>query len=565
MTGYVVLDLFGGVALLLWGLHMVQSGVVRAFGPELRGFLGRALRNRFTAFLTGIGVTALWQSSTATALMATSFTRKGLVALVPALALMLGANVGTALVVQLFSFPVADAAPVLLVVGVVAFQRQGHARIRDLGRAAIGLGLMLLALHTLMDTLAPGENAPQVQAILAAATAAPWVDLILGALLAWGAHSSLAVVILAMSLAYSSFISPEGTLAFVLGANLGSALNPLFEGARPDPASRRLPLGNLATRVIGCAVVMPVLQPIAATLGHFQPNPARFAADFHLFFNLAVATAFILPLDWIAQLLVRVLPDRKQAADPATPLYLDDDALGAPSVALACAARETLHLGDLVEMMLRRSMAALMSNDRRLVAEVSRMDNSVDQLCEAIKLYVVTKVTRNPLDENEGNRAMEIISAAINLEHIGDIIDKNLMELALKKIKKQLAFSREGAADLEAIHTRVLGSLKLAFGVFISGDVEIARQLLAEKAELRNIESVAMENHLARLREGRAESIESSSLHLDVLRDLKRIHSHLCSFAYPVLERIGELQPTRLKDAEAIQVAGTLSANGTAH
>jgi phosphate:Na+ symporter len=562
MTGYVILDLFGGVALLLWGLHMLRSGVVRAFGPELRRFLGSALRNRFTAFLTGIGVTAILQSSTATALMATSFTRKGLVALMPALALMLGANVGTALVVQLLSFNVSIAAPILLVVGVGAFHHRGHTRIRDLGRAAIGLGLMLLALHTLLDTLAPAENAPQLGAVLAAATAAPWIDLIIGAVLAWAAHSSVAVVILAMSLAYSSFISPVGTLAFVLGANLGSAINPLLEGAQADPASRRLPVGNLATRVFGCLVAFPLLQPIATELGRFQPNPARFAADFHLIFNVAIAAVFIFALDWLARVLTRLLPERKAVADTAAPLYLDEDALEAPSVALACAARETLHLGDLVETMLRRSMTALLANDRKLVGDISRMDNAVDRLHEAIKLYVVTKVMRHPLEENEGARAMEIMSAAINLEHIGDIIDKNLMELAQKKIKKQLAFSPEGAADLEAIHARVLGSLKLAFGVFISGDVQIARQLLAEKAELRNAESAAMESHLARLREGRPETRESSSLHLDVLRDLKRIHSHLCSFAYPVLERTGELQPTRLRESEALAIADTLPLNG---
>jgi phosphate:Na+ symporter len=241
MTGYVILDLFGGVALLLWGLHMLRSGVVRAFGPELRRFLGWALRNRFTAFLTGVGVTAVLQSSTATALMATSFARKGLVALMPALALMLGANVGTALVVQFLSFNVSIAAPILLVVGVGAFHHRGHTRIRDLGRAAIGLGLMLLALHTLLDTLAPAENAPQLGAILAAATAAPLLDLIIGATLAWAAHSSVAVIILAMSLAYSSFVTPVGTLALVLGANLGSAINPLLEGAHADPRAAACP------------------------------------------------------------------------------------------------------------------------------------------------------------------------------------------------------------------------------------------------------------------------------------------------------------------------------------
>ncbi|HXR88276.1 MAG TPA: Na/Pi cotransporter family protein [Stellaceae bacterium] len=558
MTGLAILDLLGGVALLLWGLHMVQSGVLRAFGPELRRFLAATLRNRVSAFLMGAGITAALQSSTATALMATSFTASGLVALVPALAVMLGANVGTTLVVQLLSFDVAKAAPVLLILGVVAFRQGARTRTRDLGRVAIGLGLMLLSLHILMDSLAPAEIAPGLRAAIAPLTSSLWLTLVLGAALAWAAHSSVAVVVLTMSLAYSQFVTPVAALALVLGANLGSAINPFFEGATADPASRRLPLGNLITRIVGCALVLPFLPEIAGVFQHIDPNAARFAADFHTLFNLGVAALFILPLDGLALLLVRLLPERKPAADPSAPLYLDESAVGSPSVALVCAAREVLHMGDLVEAMLRQAMAALMTNDRKLVAEVSRMDDGVDRLHEAIKLYVVTKVMHDPLEESEGQRAMEIIGATINLEHIGDIIDKNLMELAQKKIKKRLAFSAEGAAELAAIHRRVVESLKLAFGVFIGGDVRIARQLLAEKAEFRSADFAASESHLGRLREGRIESIESSSLHLDVLRDLKRIHSHLCSFAYPVLERAGELQPTRLKQTagEASDVAG---------
>ena len=546
----MLLDLVGGVALLLWGLHMVHSGIVRAFGSDLRRLLSNALRNRFLALLAGILVTALLQSSTATGLMTASFVSAGTVDLVPALAIMLGANVGTTLIVQLLSFNVSALAPILLVVGVTAFKRGRQTRTRDLGRVAIGIGLMLLSLHILLDTLAPAENAPVVRFLLSSATDEPLLCLLLAAALTWMAHSSVTVVVLVMSLAASGFITPLASLALVLGANLGSAINPLIEGSRGDnPASRRLPLGNMLNRLIGCAVVLPFLEPITTALGRLEPSPARLAADFHTAFNVLMALLFILPLNAVAAFLERLLPERVKARDPATPLYLDETALATPSVALACAARETLHIGDLVETMLRQTMTALMSDDRRLVAEISRTDDAVDKLDEAVKLYL-TKLTRESLGERDGRRAMEIISFSINLEHVGDIVDKNLMEAAAKKIKHKIVFSREGAAELEAFHEEVCDNLKLAFSVFMSGDLATARQLITEKAKLRETEFAAAENHLARLREGRVESIESSSLHLDILRDLKRIHSHICSVAYPVLERAGELQPSRLRDAE---------------
>ena len=549
MGSMILLDLVGGVALLLWGLHMVHSGIVRAFGSDLRRILSKALSNRFLAFLAGLTVTTLLQSSTATGLMTASFVTDGSVNLVPALAIMLGANVGTTLIVQVLSFNVSALAPVLFLIGVTAFKRGGQTRTRDLGRVAIGVGLMVLSLHILLDTLAPAENAPVVRTVLGAVTAEPLLCLAVAAALTWVAHSSVTVVLLVMSLAYSQFIAPEAALALILGANLGSAINPLVEGSHSDnPASRRLPLGNLLNRVVGCVLVLPFLQPIAAALARFEPNPSRMAADFHTAFNVALALIFILPLDGVAALLARFLPERPKAGDPSTPLYLDETALATPSVALACAARETLHIGDIVETMLRQTMAAITTNDRKLADEISGMDDAVDRLDEAVKLYL-TQLTRESLNERDAMRAMEIISFSINLEHVGDIIDKNLMEVASKKIKRQIAFSPEGAAELAAFHQEVCDNLKLAFGVFMTGDLKSARQLVTEKATLRATEFAAAENHLARLRDGRSESIESSSLHLDILRDLKRIHSHICSVAYPVLERAGELQPSRLKDA----------------
>jgi phosphate:Na+ symporter len=546
----ILLDLVGGVSLLLWGLHMVHTGIVRAFGSDLRRFLGAALRNRFLAFLAGTVVTALLQSSTATGLMTASFVTGGAVDLVPALAIMLGANVGTTLIVQVLSFNVSAVAPVLFLIGVTAFKRGGQTRTRDLGRVAIGIGLMVLSLHILLDTLAPAENAPAVRTLLSAMTDEPLLCVLMAAALTWAAHSSVTVVLLVMSLAYSNFITPVAALALIVGANLGSAINPLVEGSRSDnPASRRLPLGNLLNRLVGCAVVLPFLHPITTVLAQFEPNPSRMAADFHTAFNVGLALIFILPLNALAALLTRVLPDRPKSNDPSTPLYLDETALTTPSVALVCAARETLHIGDIVETMLRQTRAALLSDDRKLVAEICRMDDAVDRLDEAVKLYV-TKLTRESLSERDAHRAMEIISFSINLEHVGDIIDKNLMELAAKKIKRQVVFSKEGAAELESFHQEVCDNLKVAFSVFMSGDVRLARQLVTEKAALRAAEFAAAESHLSRLREGRSESIESSSLHLDILRDLKRIHSHICSVAYAVLERAGELQPSRLKEIE---------------
>jgi phosphate:Na+ symporter len=555
MGTIVLLDLMGGVALLLWGLHMVQSGILRAFGAELRQLLSKALGNRFAAFAAGLGLTALLQSSTATGLMTTSFASAGLVGLVPALAIMLGANVGTTLIVQLLAFNVTAVAPVLFIIGLIAFRSGARTRVKDLGRVAIGLGLTLLALHILLDTLAPAENAPGVRVLLNAITNDPVLCIVLAGALTWAAHSSVAIVLLVMSLASSHFVTPAAALALVLGANLGSAINPMLEGGRRgDAASYRLPAGNLLNRLVGVVLVVPFLHPVAEGLMALQPDMAKMTAAFHMAFNLGLALVFIGLLDPMAWLLEKAFPPRKRGTDPRAPRYLEESELETPSLALADAARETLHMADVVETMLRQVMTALMTNDRPLAGEVSRMDNIVDRLDEAIKLYV-TKLTRDSLDEREGRRAMEIISFAINLEHIGDIIDKNLSELAVKKIKRNLQFSPEGANELAAFHKRVLDNLRIAIGVFMSGDVGEARKLILEKTQLRDAELAAAERHLERLREGQPETLETTSLHLAMLRDLKRINSHVCSVAYPVLEAAGELASLHIRKNDPIMSA----------
>ncbi len=541
----IIINLVGEIALLLWGIHMVQSGVTRVFGTDLRHTLGRGLSTRLRAFLAGLAVTAALQSSTATALMAMSLIGVGAVELVPALAVMLGANVGTTLIVQVLSFDVTMVFPVLVAAGVFAFRRGRGTRVQDMGRVAIGLGLMLLSLHLLSEAIAPSENSATVRELLAALTREPLLNVAIAAALTWAAHSSVAVVLAVMSFAASGLIGPEATLAMVLGANIGSAINPVLEGTGGDPVKLRLPVGNLATRLIGVGIALPFVGVFADWLAALEPAPGRLAANFHTAFNLAIALLFVGILPLIAKLLVRLLPAGAAADDPAKPLYLDPAALQTPAVALANAAREALRMADVVEKMLAGTQATFHGDDRHLVEETSRMDDVVDRLHEALQRYIAA-IAHEGLSEAEARRLAEVQSFAINLEHIGDIIDKNITELSAKRLRLKLSLSPEGLSEIDAMYAQLLDHQRLAVAVFMSNDVEAARRLVAEKEQFRELERNSTERHFARVREGRKASIETSGLHLDVVRDLKRIDAHLAATAYPLLERAGALKPTRL-------------------
>jgi phosphate:Na+ symporter len=542
----ILLDLLGGAALLLWGLRMVRTGLMRGVGGDLRRFLGRSLGNRAYAFAAGLGVTVLLQSSSATCLLATSFAERGLMATAPALAVMLGADVGTSLVAQLLSLNLHWLSPLLVLAGVIAFMSSDSGQHRDIGRAVIGLGLMLLALRLVVGASAPMRDSQVVQTVLSALANEPLLAVLVGALLTWAAHSSLAMVLLVMTLADEKLLTVGLALALVVGANLGGGLPPFLAARGAEPAARRVPLGNLGFRLVGAIVVLAALTWIAPWVAKLEPDPARQVVNFHTAFNLALALVFLPFTGVVAQWLARLLPDKAEERDDR-PRYLDAGAVETPSLALAAATRETLRMGDTIEAMLRGTLDVLRTDDRKRAEHIALMDNTVDKLYEATKLYL-TKVSREDLSEQDNRRCADIIAFITNLEHIGDIVDKNLIELAEKKMKRKLRFSEEGFQEICALHGRLLDNLKLALSVFLSGEVATARRLLEEKVQFRDLERAASERHLARLREGRPESIETSALHLDILRDFKRINSHITSVAYPILEAAGALSATRLKE-----------------
>lgn len=551
MSGlFILLDFAGYVALLLWGVHMVQTGVQRAFGAALGAALGRALGTRLRAFATGLGITAALQSSTATGLMITGFAAGGVVGLAPALAAMLGANVGTTLIVQLLSFDLTSLAPILILAGVWMFRRYPPGRVRDLGRVFIGLGLLLLSLHQLVDLFEPFQNAPLLGIVLNALANQPVAAVLLCAIVTWAAHSSVAVVVLVMSLASYHMVSPQMAFALVLGANLGTAINPMIEGVTgDDPAARRLPLGNLLTRVVGVLlglVLLPWLQPL---MSDTSPDAARAVANFHTLFNIAVALIFLPWLSGYANLLTRWLPKRTDPNDPSRPQYLDEWAHDVPAVALGNAAREALRMADMLQTLLLYARAGFKRDNRHRMVQARQLDNALDKLENAITTYLATLDQEN-MTREDLQRVDDILAFASNIGHAGDIAYHGLLGHITKLRKQGWTLSEQQRTDLDETLAILIGNQRQAAALFVNDDLRQARTLAGEKSRFRNMEIQASEAHMKKIKSGDVDVAEIGSLYLDVLRDMKSINSHLVgASAYPLLARHGELLPSRIREA----------------
>lgn len=546
-----LINLAGSVALLLWGVHMVRSGVERAYGPSLRRGLGRMLGNRLMAFAAGLGVTAVLQSSTATGLMVTSFAAGGLVDLVPGLAVMLGANVGTTLIVQVLSFDVNWLAGLAMLIGILMFRRGGGTRVHDLGRVFIGLGLLLTALFQLEALVAPLSNSADLRVIFGTLAAQPGIAILLGAILAWAAHSSVAIVLLVVSLSHGHVLAPIAALALVVGSNLGSAVNPLLEsgtGAGSNPAGRQLALGNILNRAVGTLVMLAVLPALTTLLLKLGLPIGRLVADFHTGFNAVLALLFFPFLRPFAGLLRRLVPEHQGDVKPDQPLYLDPAARESPPLALAAAAREALRMADALGAMLAAAAAAITQGDRAQIGVARSQDDVLDHLNGAIKEYL-TSLDPDRLTESDQRRMMQLLTFTTNLEQAGDIIVANICPIASKRLKRGLAFSVEGEAELDGLMERLEGNLRTAVAVLMTEDPRAARELAAEKAVFRDLGAAASTAHFQRLRDRRVESVETSALHLDLLRHMKEVNAHfVAAAAYPVLEGQGELLATRVKE-----------------
>ena len=549
-----LLNLLAAIALLVWGTHLVRTGVLRVFGANLRQMLARSMGNRFTAALSGIGVTALVQSSTATSLMTSSFVGQGLITLPAALAIMRGADIGTSLMSVLFSLDLSWLSPLFIFVGVVLFLSTKDGTAGRIGRVLIGLGLMLLALRLVVEATEPLLASPVIRGLLAAVSSDLLMEITLGMLLAVLAYSSLAVVLLIAALAASQVIQMEVALGLVLGANLGSGVLAVLTTYKSAIEVRHVTVGNFVFKLMGVVLAAPFIGLWLRHVHPLMPDATQGVVLFHLAFNVAMSVAFIGLTQLVAKAMEKLMPKPPdQRAERNRPQHLDPSALSTPSLAISCAAREALHQADVVETMMLGIMTVIKNNDLALAGDLRKLDDTVDRLYSNIKYYL-TKISREALSEEESRRWTDIISFTINMEQIGDIIERIMIDVGDKKIKPGRNFSEAGMAEISELHARLLDNLRLSMSVFLNGNVHDAKKLLEEKARFRDLEHAYSRSHLVRLADNTLSSIETSSLHIDLISELKRINSHICSIAYPILDSAGALAPSRLRSSKLVDL-----------
>jgi len=551
MSGSVVLlNLAGAVALMLFATRMVRTGVERAYGDVLRYRLRSTMRNPLMAVLAGTALAIALQSSTAVTLLVGSFAGAGIVSGMAGQLAVRGAEIGSALVVKLLTFDLTLLVPVCLAAGTAMFLATERRSWRQFGRILVGIGLLVLSLEMIGTASEPLRESRLLPEIVEYFSSDPVTAYLLAALITWLFHSSIAAVLLFVTLAGRGLIPPELGVVLVLGVNLGSSVIAPLLTRSAEPAVRVVPIGNLLMRGAGSLLVLVaimVFRPPVELLGTTVQDQI---VNAHILFNCLILLAG-LPLaglvyrasQWIV---AQITPPPLATELAATEISaLSEAALDTPAQALANATREVVRVCETIEIMLVRIMELYEAADDDRIKALAALDDQVDRRHAAIKLYLA-KVTSRTLTEDEALRCQELIGACVKLEQVGDIIVRNMLAHVRKKMQRGVEFTPEGWRELTSFHAAVLANARLAFNVLVSRDAATARQLVEEKDRLRDVEKATSRSHFDRLREGTARSLETSTIHLDTIRDLKQINSLLASMAYPVLEDHGLLRGSRL-------------------
>lgn len=534
-----LLEIFGAVALLLWGTHMVTSGMLRGFGTHIRKKVGQALGGRWKAFSTGLGVTLALQSSTATAMIATSFTASGLLALEPGFMLMLGANVGTAIVAKVLSFPIHALAPMLMLVGVFGFRAAKTTRLRNAARVVLGLGFMLMSLRLLVSSLDIIPGSPMAMQVFTLMGEQPVAAIAFGAIAAWICHSSVAVVLLVMSVAATGNLPLAAGLAAVLGANLGGALGPVLEAG--SLSARRLPLANLVVRALGVAGGAALLPTIIAWLEYLKFNSPAVFVDGHLAFNLVLALVAAPLARPISRIMVRLLPDPPVPEDPGKPRHLvEPDAAHPAHLVMSAAEREALRVVDLLSAQIQGVPAIIVSGDPDAALAVARAGDAATVLGAAIRRNL-HRVDAGLWNDEQSGRAQEVEVFVLSMEHAADIIAHQVVEPMMRRHRLEGALSSTQKEVLMGLAGNMDRAHQLAVSAFLRRDLEAARQVIEEKKTARRAER-------SYNRTRAVDNATTSLLRPDIdddlrlMREMGRVVGQSAAIAYELLEEAGQLR-----------------------
>jgi len=543
----IFIGLFGGMLLLLYGIKLLNDGLQNAAGSKIRSLLRSLTSNRLAAVGGGAFITGLIQSSSATSVMLVGFVSAGLMSFRQTLAVILGADIGATLTVQLIAFHIYDYAVLLVGIGLSFTLFAKRMLFKNIGQGVLGFGFVFLSIKIMIEAMTSLQGNELFRQVFIALTDTPLIAIVLSAGITALIHSSAATMGIALVLATSGLMPLPAAIYIILGANIGTCATAFFASLHSPVEARRVAWAHLLFKVFGVLLFLPLLIPFAHLVTATTPDLTRQIANANTLFNVIMAVVFLPFIGPFSRLVMKLVPEEEEEKKVG-PRYLDEHVLGTPALALGQASREALRVSDIVREMLVDAIPVFQSDDPASIAAIKIKDNLIDLLDRNIRLYI-TRLSSSPITETQSRRSMAVLEISRNLENIGDIIDRNIMPLAMKRISKGITFSQEGLDEIILFHKKVIENFDTAISAFAGNDRVLADQVLRNKEELGMMERELVQAHLDRLRKGFRESIETSHIHLDLIGNLARINSLITHIIYPIIDE----KRNRVRDEVGIE------------
>ncbi|ACV61879.1 Na/Pi-cotransporter II-related protein [Desulfofarcimen acetoxidans DSM 771] len=528
------LGLLGGMGLLLFGMQMLSESLQTIAGLRLKIILSTLTKNRFVGMLLGVVITVLFQSSTATSVILVGLTSASIITLNQTLSVLLGSGIGTTITAQLIAFKITEVALPMVGIGAMIIFFTKRVKHRQYGLAILGFGLTFLGLKIMSDTMYPLRDDPFFQHLMVGLENKPFLAMLIASLFAFLVHSSAATIGIIMLLAMQGLTSLESAIFLLFGANIGTCFTAILSSLGSSRESQRVAFAQVLFKIIGVVIMLPIVHPFADFVAMTTSNHGHQVANAHTVYNILVAVVCLPFLNKFESVLSKIIPDKKESKNMQVPRYLNDESIKSPVIGIGLATRETLHMSDHVSDMTFAILKVFKENDPELLEYIMEKEKYVDILARETSQFLA-KILRQTLTKADFNRCIGLMNIVNDFEHIGDIIEKYIIDLAKEKYKINFDFSEKGWQELNEMHERVCEIIRMVSIALATNNQDLAREVLSIQPELFKLEKHFRQRHIDRLMEGAQCTEETSSIHLDLINAFLRISDHVKNIANTIV------------------------------
>jgi phosphate:Na+ symporter len=532
----VIFGMVGGLGLFIYGMQLLSDSLQKSAGERLPKILESLTNKPIIGVITGAVVTAVVQSSSALSVILIGFVNAGLVNLRQAISVIIGANIGTTITVQIVAFRLDKYALPAIGIGLAISMLAKRKNLKYFGQILLGFGIIFLGLKIMSDSVSPLRNFPPFLKLIEDFSSNPLLGVLVALIFTAIIQASSATIAIVIAMSTKGMIGIKAAIPLVLGANIGTTSTAALASIGSSITGKRVALYHLLFNTTGTILCLFFLNKYTNLISLTSSSIPRQIANAHTIFNVLTSIIMLPLIGLYIKFIVKILPGEEVIIKKGT-LYLNKNMIKSPSIALDQVTKELVRMGEMVESMLSDVMISFIQNDINILKNLYLKEDVVNTLQKEITKYLVL-IAQESLSIEQSEILKDLMNITNNIERVGDI-SENLAELAEEKINEKLPFSEKALDELKFMFTKVESSLSTSISALKNSDIDLAREVISKEDEIDQIEKELRDNHINRLNQGFCYP-ESGVIFLDVISNLERIGDHANNICLMVIDELSK-------------------------